>query len=66
MPKLSTVIALAIVLPSIAYAQATPVAPAKEACCAKMKAEGKECCCDETAKRPDAEHAMKAIDHARE
>jgi hypothetical protein len=62
MTKLLTAIALAIVLPSIAHAQATPDAPAKKACCAKMKAKDKKCCCDDMARGDDGGHAMKRVD----
>ncbi|QDM40788.1 hypothetical protein [Altererythrobacter sp. TH136] len=45
MNKIFGAIALTIALPTVAHAQ-TPSAPAAEkGCCAKMKAEGKECGC---------------------
>jgi hypothetical protein len=65
MKKLSSAIALAIVLPFVAHAQAAPSARTKEACCAKMNAQGKTCCCDDPAQGHDAEHAMKGMDTTR-
>lgn len=44
-------IALAIAVPAMAQ---TPPAPEhKMECCEKMKAEGKECCCKDMAKKGD-------------
>lgn len=58
MKKLLTAIALSIVVPAVAHAQAAP-AP-KADCCEKMKAEGKECCCcKEMAKMDHGKHGMK-------
>jgi hypothetical protein len=45
MNKILTAIALSIALPAVAHAQAAPAPEAKQDCCEKMKAEGKECCC---------------------
>ena len=59
MKKLCTAVALAIALPSIAHAQAAPTPPAKEDCCAKVKANGKKCCCDDMDKG-HADHDMKS------
>ena len=56
---LSAVLAMAI--PSIAHAQASPTPPAKEDCCEKMKAEGKKCCCDDM--KDHADHDMKGMSH---
>ena len=51
MNKLLTAIALTIALPAVAHAADPAPAPeAKQDCCEKMKAEGKECCCKEHAK----------------
>jgi hypothetical protein len=64
MNKLRTAIALTIAIPTIAHAQATP-AP-KAACCEKMKAEGKECCCKDMAAKDhkgNDGHDMKQMDH---
>jgi hypothetical protein len=47
MNKLLTAIALTIALPAVAHAAEPAPAPgAKQDCCEKMKAEGKECCKD--------------------
>jgi hypothetical protein len=62
MNKILTAIALAIALPAVAHAQTAP-APEKD-CCEKMKAEGKECCCKDMAKKDHGEHDMKQHDHA--
>lgn len=51
-------LALAVVLPSAAYAAD---APAEKDCCEKMKAEGKKCCCDDMAKAAKVDHQK---DHA--
>ena len=61
MNKLLTAIALSIALPAVAHAADTPPPAAEKDCCAKMKAEGKECCCKDMAKMDHAEHA----DHAK-
>lgn len=62
MNKLMTAIALSIALPATAYAADPAAAPeAKQDCCAKMKAEGKECCCKDMAKKDHSEHG----DHAK-
>jgi hypothetical protein len=58
MKKILTAVALSIAIPSIAHAQAAAPAP-KEDCCAKMKAEGEKCCCDDMDKKGHAEHDMK-------
>ena len=62
MKTMLTAVALSIALPSIAHA-ATPTPPAKEDCCAKMKAEGKKCCCDDMDKdhSDHADHDMKGM-----
>ena len=57
MKKILTAIALTIALPAVAHAQAAP-AP-KADCCEKMKAEGKECCCKDMAKKSHGERGMK-------
>ena len=49
MMKLLSAIALSIALPAVAHA-ADPAPEAKQDCCEKKKAEGKECCCKEHAK----------------
>ena len=59
MKKMLTAIALTIAFPAVAHAQAAPPAP-KMACCEKMKAEGKECCCKDMAKMGHGKHDMKA------
>lgn len=56
MKKFLTAVAFAIALPAIAHAETPPSAPAKADCCDKMKAEGKPCCCDDTAHKADAGH----------
>lgn len=63
MKKILAALTLAIALPSIAHAQAAPTPPAEKDCCAKMKAEGKKCCCDDMAKKDHAEHDTKDADH---
>lgn len=60
MNKILTAIALSIALPAVANAQAAPAPAAKADCCAKMKAEGKECCCKDMAKMDHSKHDMKA------
>lgn len=60
MKKLLTAIALSIALPAMAHAQAAPAPAAKPDCCAKMKAEKKECCCKEMAMMGQGKHDMKA------
>lgn len=50
MKKLVSAVALAIALPSIAYAQAAPAEKPKMECCEKMK---EKCgCCDKMAGKP--------------
>lgn len=56
MKKFIAAFALTIVLPAVAYAQE---APAEQDCCERMKAEGKECCCDDMAEG----HTEPAMDH---
>lgn len=60
MKKILTAVALSIALPAVAHAQAAPAA--KEDCCEKMKAEGKECCCCKDMAGKDHAHAMKHDD----
>lgn len=60
MKNLLVAVTLAITLPSVAYAQETPAPEKKMECCEKMKAEGKECCCKDMAKKDHAEHGKKA------
>lgn len=60
MNKVLTAIALSIALPAVAHAQSAPAPAAKADCCAKMKAEGKECCCKDMAKKDHGKHDMKA------
>ena len=50
--------ALALVLAAPALAQTPPAEP-KADCCEKMKAEGKECCCKDMAKKDHGEHGEK-------
>ncbi len=57
MNKYVTAIALAIALPAVAHAQSAAAPAAKMDCCAKMKAEGKECCCKDMARM---DHGKKA------
>jgi hypothetical protein len=70
MNKILTAIALSIALPAVAHAQAAPVPgpEAKQDCCEKMKAEGKECCCKDMAKMGHAGHGghdeAKSPEHA--
>lgn len=45
MNKVLGAIALTIALPTVAHAQAPSASAAEKGCCAKMKAEGKECAC---------------------
>jgi hypothetical protein len=59
MKKLLAAMAFSIALPSIAHAAEMP--PPKEDRCAKMKAEGKKCCCDDMDK---AAHAENSQDHS--
>ena len=60
MNKILTAIVLSIAIPAVAHAQAAPVPAPKMACCEKMKAEGKECCCKDMAKMDHSKHDMKA------
>ena len=60
MKKILTAIALTIALPAVANAQAVPAPAPKMACCEKMKAEGKECCCKDMAKMDQGKPGMKA------
>jgi hypothetical protein len=64
MKNVLTAVALAIAIPSAAYAQAAPAPEKKMECCEKMKAEGKECCCKDMAKKDHAEHQAKQGDEA--
>jgi hypothetical protein len=59
MKKLLTAIALTIALPAVAHAQGAPAPASKMACCEKMKAAGKECCCKDMAKMDHSKHDMK-------
>lgn len=59
MKKLLTAIVLSIAIPAVAHAQAAPAPAPKMACCEKMKAEGKECCCKDMAKMDHGKHDMK-------
>ena len=43
--------AMALTLAVPALAQTAPTPEAKQDCCDKMKAEGKECCCKDMAKK---------------
>jgi hypothetical protein len=57
MMKLLTAIALTIALPAVAHAaEPGPVPEAKQDCCEKMKAEGKECCCKDMDHKGHAGH----------
>lgn len=56
MTKILTAIALTIAIPAVAHAQAAPAPEAKQDCCEKMKAEGKECCCKDMAGKDHAGH----------
>jgi hypothetical protein len=60
MKKILTAIAVSVALPALAHAQAVPAPASKMACCEKMKAEGKECCCKDMAKMDHGNHDMKA------
>ena len=60
MHKILTAVALSIAIPAMAHAQAAPAPAPKLACCEKMKAEGKECCCKDMAKMDHSKHDMKA------
>ena len=60
MKKMLTAIALTIALPAMAHAQAAPAPAPKMACCEKMKADGKECCCKDMVKMDHSKHDMKA------
>ena len=66
MKMMMTALALAIAFPAVAHAQAAPAPEAKQDCCEKMKAEGKECCCKDMAKKDHAEHGMHAGDKSGE
>jgi hypothetical protein len=61
MKKLLAIVAFSIALPSVAHAADAP--PPKEDCCAKMKAEGKKCCCDDMDKGDHADHDMNDMQH---
>ena len=57
MMKLLTAIALTIALPAVAQAaDPIPAPEAKQDCCEKMKAEGKECCCKDMDHKDHADH----------
>ena len=57
MNKLLTAIALSIAIPAAAHAAEPDPAPeAKQDCCEKMKAEGKECCCKDMDHKDHADH----------
>ena len=60
MKKILTAIVLSIAIPAVAHGQAAPATASKMACCEKMKAEGKECCCKDMAKMDHSKHDMKA------
>ena len=60
MKKILTAVALSIAIPAVAHAEPAPAA--KEDCCEKMKAEGKECCCKGMAGKDHAKHDMKHKD----
>ena len=60
MKNILTAIVLSIAIPAVAHAQAVPAPAPKMACCEKMKAEGKECCCKDMAKMDHSKHDMKA------
>ena len=60
MKKLLIAIALTIALPAVAHAQAAPAPAPKMACCEKMKADSKECCCKDMANMGHGKHDMKA------
>ena len=60
MKKMLTAIALTIAIPAVAHAQAAPAPAMKMACCEKMKADGKDCCCKDMAKMDHEKHDMKA------
>ena len=65
MLKLMTAIALTIALPAAAYAaDPAPKPEAKQDCCEKHKAEGKECCCKDMAGKDHAEHGDHAMGDA--
>lgn len=50
-----TAVAVAIALPAVAHAQEAPEAK-PTACCEKMKAEGKECCCKDMEQMDHSSH----------
>jgi hypothetical protein len=60
MKKLLTAIVLSIAIPAVGHAQAAPTPAPKMACCERMKAESKECCCKDMAKMDHSKHDMKA------
>ena len=60
MNKMLLAIAVSIAVPAVASAQTAPAPAPKMACCEKMKAEGKECCCKDMAKMDHGKHDMKA------
>lgn len=60
MNKILTAVVLSIAIPAVAHAQAAPAPASKMACCEKMKAEGKECCCKDMAKMDHSKHDTKA------
>lgn len=61
MNKYLTAMAFVLSLPAIVHAQAAPVPAEKPGCCAKMKAEGKKCCCDKPA-ADSSEHGSHGTD----
>jgi len=65
MKTLLTAFALTIALPAVAHAaEPAPSPEAKQDCCEKMKAEGKECCCKDMANKDHAQHDAKSGEHA--
>ena len=60
MKSLLIATALAVALPAVAHAQTAPAPAPKMECCEKMKADGKDCCCKDMAKKDHSGHGGKA------
>lgn len=57
-------IALALAVPAYAQTAPAPAPEAKQGCCEKMKAEGKECCCkDKMDHKKHGEKKPASADH---
>ncbi len=51
---------MSVAFSAAAHAQTAPAPAPKMECCEKMKAEGKDCCCKDMAKKDHSGHGAKA------